>query len=131
MIDEVDQASNNQVFLGFLAQLRGYYINRDVSPTFRTDVIVDYKSEQFVIEMKIWHGEEYNARGEQQLTEYLDYYHIDTGYLLSFCFNKRKNVGVNVNELKIGKKTIIVIYAQIFKVTRIYVKKGLQQPLFL
>ena len=34
MIDEVDSASNNQVFLDFLAQLRGYYINRDRKPTF-------------------------------------------------------------------------------------------------
>lgn len=28
IIDEVDSASNNQVFLDFLAQLRGYYLNR-------------------------------------------------------------------------------------------------------
>ena len=34
MIDEVDSASNNQVFLDFLAQLRAYYIDRDVRPTF-------------------------------------------------------------------------------------------------
>ena len=27
MIDEVDSATNNQVFLDFLAQLRGYYLN--------------------------------------------------------------------------------------------------------
>ena len=33
MIDEVDSASNNQVFLDFLAQLRGYYITRDKFPT--------------------------------------------------------------------------------------------------
>ena len=82
-----------------------YYVEARTRNNRRTDVIVDYKGEQFVIEMKIWRGEEYNARGEKQLTEYLDYYHINTGYLLSFCFNKSKNVGVN--ELKIGKKTII------------------------
>ena len=29
MIDEVDSASNNQVFLDFLAQLRNYYLERD------------------------------------------------------------------------------------------------------
>ena len=28
MIDEVDSASNNQVFLDFLGQLRAQYINR-------------------------------------------------------------------------------------------------------
>ena len=34
MIDEVDSASNNQVFLDFLAQLRAQYIERDIQPTF-------------------------------------------------------------------------------------------------
>ncbi len=29
MIDEVDSASNNQVFIDFLAQLRGYYLDRE------------------------------------------------------------------------------------------------------
>lgn len=31
MIDEVDSASNNQVFIDFLAQLRGYYLAREKS----------------------------------------------------------------------------------------------------
>lgn len=39
MIDEVDSASNNQVFLDFLAQLRGYYINRDCQPTFQSVIL--------------------------------------------------------------------------------------------
>ena len=30
-------------------------------------MIVDYLGEQFVVELKIWHGNEYNERGEQQL----------------------------------------------------------------
>ena len=34
MIDEVDSASNNQVFLDFLAQLRDSYINRDIRRLF-------------------------------------------------------------------------------------------------
>lgn len=39
MIDEVDSASNNQVFLDFLAQLRGYYINRDKKPAFQSVIL--------------------------------------------------------------------------------------------
>lgn len=31
-----------------------------------TDVIVDYLGEQFIVELKIWHGGEYNERGEQR-----------------------------------------------------------------
>ena len=64
-----------------------------------------YLGEQFIIETKIWHGNEYNERGEKQLAEYLDYYHKERGYLLSFHFNKKKEIGVK--ELKIGNKVII------------------------
>ena len=81
-----------------------YYIEAQTRDLTRTDVIVDYLGEQFVIEMKIWRGQEYNARGEQQLAEYLDYYHIDKGYMLSFCFNKNKQVGTQT--IRIGEKAI-------------------------
>lgn len=37
----------------------------------RTDVIVDYLGEQFIIEMKIWRGNAYHERGEQQLLDFL------------------------------------------------------------
>jgi len=36
MIDEVDSAANNQVFLDFLAQLRGYYMKRTRLPAFQS-----------------------------------------------------------------------------------------------
>lgn len=39
IIDEVDSATNNQVFIDFLAQLRGYYIDRDESPTFQSVIL--------------------------------------------------------------------------------------------
>ena len=39
MIDEVDSASNNQVFVDFLAQLRGYYIKREVRPIFQSVIL--------------------------------------------------------------------------------------------
>ena len=71
----------------------------------RTDVIVDYNSEQFILEMKLWHGEEYNVRGEKQLLEYLDYYHIQKGYMLSFNFNKNKQIGVKT--IRVEGKTIV------------------------
>lgn len=39
LIDEIDQSSNNQVFLDFLSQLRGYYLDRFASPTFRSVIL--------------------------------------------------------------------------------------------
>ncbi len=71
-----------------------YYIEAQTRDAGRTDVVVDYAGEQFIIELKIWRGNEYNERGEQQLGEYLDYFHKQKGYLLSFNFNKKKEPGV-------------------------------------
>ena len=68
-------------------------------------MIVDYLGEQFIIEMKIWHGPEYNERGKKQLVDYLDTYHVEKGYLLSFNFNKKKEIGVHEIEVD-GKKII-------------------------
>ncbi len=70
----------------------------------RTDVIVDYLGEQFVVELKIWHRNEYNERGEKQLSGYLDYFHLKKGYMLSFNFNQKKKTGVKV--VALGDKTI-------------------------
>lgn len=70
-----------------------YYIESRTRGLRRTDVIVDYHGEQYIIEMKIWHGTEYNNRGEEQLLDYLDYYHKDKGYMISFNFNKKKQIG--------------------------------------
>jgi hypothetical protein len=46
--------------------------------------------------MKRWHGDSYNKRGEDQLCEYLDYFGLNTGYMLSFNFNKKKKTGINI-----------------------------------
>ncbi|MCI9380581.1 MAG: GNAT family N-acetyltransferase [Dorea sp.] len=41
IVDEVDSATNNQVFLDFLAQIRGYYIDRDEAATFQSVILAD------------------------------------------------------------------------------------------
>lgn len=82
-----------------------YYIEAQTRNLRRTDVIVDYHGEQYIVEMKIWHGNEYNRRGEKQLVEYLDDYHKTKGYMLSFNFNKNKQVGVQ--EISVGDKVLI------------------------
>lgn len=40
-----------------------YYIEAQTRDARRTDVVVDYLGEQFVIEIKLWRGAEYNERG--------------------------------------------------------------------
>lgn len=73
----------------------------------RTDVIVDYLGKQFIIELKIWRGEEYDRRGKEQLFEYLDFYNQEKGYFLSFNCNKKKNAGVQ--EIEYNGKTIVEV----------------------
>lgn len=58
--------------------------------------------------MKLWRGNAYNERGEKQLFDYLDYYKKDTGYLLSFNFNKKKETGIK-EVLMDGKRIIEVV----------------------
>lgn len=82
-----------------------YYVEAETRDGRRTDVIVDYLGEQFIIELKIWHGSEYNERGESQLADYLAYYHKDRGYMLSFNFNKNKQIGLR--EIHTGGRTIV------------------------
>ncbi len=103
------ETNGRRLFLLYLKPIingiGNYYIEAQTRDARRTDVIVDYLGEQFIIELKIWHGNEYNERGEKQLAEYLDYYHMNKGYLLSFNFNKKKETGVK--EITIGNKTIV------------------------
>lgn len=82
-----------------------YYIESRTRGLRRTDVIVDYQGEQYIIEMKIWHGDEYNNRGEKQLVGYMEDYHKDKGYMVSFNFNKKKQIGVR--EIVAGDKVLV------------------------
>ncbi len=82
-----------------------YYIESETRDQTRTDMIIDYLGKQYIIEMKIWRGDSYNTRGEKQLSEYLDYYHQNKGYMVSFCFNKNKTIGVK--SIQLGDKVIV------------------------
>lgn len=103
------EADGRRFFLLYLRPIingtGNYYVEAQTRNMERTDVIVDYRGEQFVIELKIWRGNEYNTRGEKQLSAYLDYYHLEKGYMLSFNFNKKKQVGVK--EIVLGDKILI------------------------
>ena len=72
------EKQGKKIFLIYLKPIingtGNYYLEAQTRDERRTDIIVDYLGEQFIVELKIWHGSEYNERGEKQLTDYLDYY---------------------------------------------------------
>lgn len=87
-----------QYFLLFLKPIingtGNYYIEARTRNQQRTDIVIDYLGEQHIIELKIWRGPQYHADGEKQLSDYLDYYHLKKGYMLTFNFNQKKEIGV-------------------------------------
>lgn len=71
----------------------------------RTDLIVYYHEEFFILEMKIWRGQKKHEEGEKQLLGYMADYHQNIGFLITFNFNKTKNSGIT--EVKTEGKTLI------------------------
>lgn len=94
------EQDGRELFLLFLKPVingaGNYYIEAQTRNQTRTDVIVDYQGQKYVIELKIWRGERYNAEGEKQICEYLEYWNLNTGYMLSFNFNQKKKIGVQL-----------------------------------
>ncbi|MCQ2129118.1 MAG: ATP-binding protein [Bacteroidaceae bacterium] len=83
-----------------------YYVEAETRDETRTDLIINYNNHEYVIELKIWHGNAYNERGEEQLTGYLEHFNLQTGYLISFCFNKDKQPGL-LPPVQLNGRTLI------------------------
>ena len=107
--DTFVEENGRKLFLLYIRPLingiGNYYIEARTRSMGRTDLIIDYMGKQYVIEMKIWHGNEYNTRGEEQLLGYLNDYQLERGYMLSFNFNKNKTPGVK--EIHFKNHTLI------------------------
>jgi len=106
--DRFKEKDGRELFLLYLKPVingtGNYYIEAQTRDQKRTDVIIDYLGQQYIIELKIWRGERYNEEGEKQISEYLDYFGLTTGYMLSFNFNKKKETGVH--PVMVGDKMI-------------------------
>ena len=106
--DRFKEKDGRELFLLYLRPIingtGNYYIEAQTRDQTRTDVVVDYAGQQYVVELKIWRGPRYNEDGERQIQEYLDYFRLDTGYMLSFNFNKAKERGVK--RVNVGEKVL-------------------------
>ena len=106
------EEEGRRIFLMFLRPIingtGNYYVEAQTRDRTRTDVIVDYKGQQFIIELKLWRGRQYQHDGQIQLAEYLEQYHHEKGYLLTFNFNKKKQTGIS-ESICSGKRILEVI----------------------
>ena len=80
------------LFLSYLKPLingQGFYhIESQFTDLRRMDIVVDFGSEQFIIELKLWRGESAHEEAYKQLAGYMSSKGFREGYLLTFDFRK-------------------------------------------
>jgi hypothetical protein len=100
------------LFLTYLKPLingKGFFhIESETRDQRRMDVVVDYGTEQFIVELKIWYGDSSHEKAYEQLERYLKYKNADTGYMLTYDFRKKKDPKCQWESYK-GKKIFDVI----------------------
>lgn len=78
-------------FLNPLLNGRGFaHIESAFTDDRRMDVVVNYLNQQFILELKIWHGEKRQQDGLDQLLGYMEKMGLNEGYMLTFDFRQQK-----------------------------------------
>jgi hypothetical protein len=83
-----------------------HFITSKVKHRCPADGSGSYGKQEFIIELKIWRGEEYRKSGYRQLADYLNSRRAKEGYLLTFDFRKESNKTpgeewINIDELRV------------------------------
>jgi hypothetical protein len=100
------------IFLAFLKPIingKGFDFKEvQISQEKRLDVVITYLKQKYIVELKIWRGEEYHQQGLKQLADYLESQNMERGYLLSFNFNQNKEY--KDEEIRVGNKKIFAYW---------------------
>ena len=64
----------------------------------RLDIIVIFRDEKFIVELKIWYGLEYHKRGIEKLKKYMELESINKGYMLIMNKTRDKEFTSEVDE---------------------------------
>jgi hypothetical protein len=81
------------IFLAFLKPIlngKGHDFKEvETSEEKRLDIVITYLKEKYIIELKIWRGDEAHKRGLNQLANYLDIHGVSQGWLVIFDDTKK------------------------------------------
>ena len=94
IIDEVDSATNNQVFMDFLALLRGYYIDREDTPTFHSVILASVYDVKNLKRKLVRDGE--HKANSQKLSHRLYFWNIEEDFLVDMSFSAKDICGMLV-----------------------------------
>jgi hypothetical protein len=101
------------LFLSYLKPLingQGFYhIESQFTDSRRMDIVVDFGRDQFIIELKLWRGEQYEQKAYNQLIGYMEIKKAMTGYLLTFDFRKDTTKNHKAEWIEIDGKHIFNI----------------------
>ena len=90
--EEFLERQGRLVFLSFLKPIINgvgfYYVEPQTRDNRRMDLVVTYERQEFIIELKIWHGDKYEEHGRDQLSSYLATRGMEEGYLVTFDFSR-------------------------------------------
>lgn len=69
-----------------------YYVEPQTRDNKRMDIVVNYAGDEYLIELKLWYGREFERKGEDQVSEYANIRGLKKAYLVTFSFLKEKVV---------------------------------------
>jgi len=92
-----------------------YYVEVQTRNNTRMDVVVTFGNQVFIVELKVWHGEQYESIAYDQLAGYVKSQGETTGYLISFCDLQKMpregrtftNDGVVIHETIVAYKDVV------------------------
>lgn len=94
--DEFLEKQGRLLFLCFLKPIingTGHYVvEPQTRDNGRMDIVVFYGAEEYIIELKKWYGEKKDTEGVKQLAGYLESRFQTKGWMVTFCFNKNKEL---------------------------------------
>jgi len=103
------------LFLSYLRSLINghgfYHIESQFTDLRRMDIVVDFGQDQFIVELKIWRGEQYEHKAYEQLLGYMDSKKASSGYLLMFDFRNDMNRQTKVEWIEVCGKRIFEVIA--------------------
>lgn len=112
--EEFLERNGRLIFLAFVKPIlngKGYdFKEAQASEEKRMDVIITYKREKFIVELKIWRGQKAHEKGILQLSDYLETQGLGNGYLIIFDFMKKTRKAYKQDRIASNQKNIFAVW---------------------
>lgn len=85
-----------------------YFVESQTGFEQRQDVVITYGDKKYIIELKIWRGEQYHKKGINQLYGYMELENVNEGYLV--IYNKNEDKEYKSETQNIEDKEIFMVW---------------------